>query len=184
MSSVFASSFLLAVLDATQCSLYLIGHPLQRAIGSGNFLTLYFTSAVAANLVWYALECTGKQMSLGASGAVAAVTATGACLFPNAIMSMTLYQGVHVRIPFSLYACLYLLAEWMLWKAAAQDHIAHTTHWSGTMMGIVFALLLRRHAGHGSGIANAVNVLRSWRPYGMNGLAVLAWMVLPGLVSS
>jgi membrane associated rhomboid family serine protease len=108
--------------------LFFFGPVLERRIGSGNFLAVYFGSGILAGLVQVLLFSGGV---LGASGALFGVMGALTVLAPN--MTVILYivplKLVYVTILFAildLYPVLFSVG----------DGIAHIAHLTGLVVGL------------------------------------------------
>ena len=80
--------------------LFIFGRPIEHRYGSKKFLWMYLTAAVAANLVWLAIEIAKPGVSpylLGASGATTAVFVLFCILYPHRKLRLLLLP--HVGIP-------------------------------------------------------------------------------------
>ena len=77
--------------------LWFAGRIVERVMGTGRFLALYFACAVAGGIAQLLLEG-GKFLLLGASGAVCGVILAFATIFPEAQIVMLLFFVIPLRL--------------------------------------------------------------------------------------
>ena len=78
---------------------------------------------------------TADTPSLGASGAVMAITVASASLFPN---DKIYYRGTLVPIP--VVAGIYILSDTFLQIAGSRDGVDHAGHLGGTVAGAAYVM--------------------------------------------
>ena len=115
------------------------GFPLERAIGSWQFATVYFVGLVLSDIptvikhkndLWY--------NSLGASGAVSAVLFAAILLFPFTtlyIMPLPIPIWAIIFGPLYLVYCVYAAKQ-------AKDNINHDAHFFGALTGMIVMVLI------------------------------------------
>lgn len=118
--------------------LFLFGSPVEREIGSSEFLTLYLACGVLAGLfsTILALLSAAPVAILGASGAVYGVMLAYAVLNPNQIVT---FWFIPMR---STTMVLILGGLALLFQVTGQrTHVAHLTHLGGLLAGYIYLRL-------------------------------------------
>ena len=120
--------------------LFWFGTPVERSIGSSEFLWLYLGAGIAAGLV--AIAPLGATAVIGASGAVFAVMVVYATLFPEA--TIVLFFVIPLRAPI---AVLVFAAISILFSAGGGlSGISHLAHLGGLVAGGLYSYFrLRRN---------------------------------------
>ncbi|MBL6751431.1 MAG: rhomboid family intramembrane serine protease [Nevskia sp.] len=148
---VVTSAFLhggLAHLGANMFGLWMFGRDVERALGAGRFLWLYFSSLLAASAAQVATTWLLHQHvpTLGASGAVFGVLAAFAMLYPRRIIILLIPP---IPLPAPLFVFLYALFELFAGVTGTQAGVAHFAHLGGLAGGIFtvrhWRRRLRRH---------------------------------------
>jgi len=115
-------------------TLFFFGPDLERRIGSGQFLALYFTGLILSSLgTVYKQRNTPDYAALGASGAILAVLFAYIVYFPT----RTLYLYFAIPIPAVLFAFGYMAYSWWASKNR-RDNINHDAHLDGALTGLIF----------------------------------------------
>ena len=129
-------------------ALYMFGTPVERKIGTREFLLFYFLvgilSGIASFVVYY---LTGRNaILLGASGAIYGVLLLFSVFFPSAVV--LLFGVIPMRAPMLvlLYFCIEFFGSML-----SSGGVGHATH----LFGLVFALLYVM-------IRMRINPLRAW----------------------
>ena len=120
--------------------LFMFGVTLERMIGSKWFLVLFLTAGVVGNL-GYVLFClaTGETApAIGASGAIYGVFTCLAILAPQ--IKVYLFYFIPMRIIHALL--LYAVIDILFF--GSNDNIAHAAHLAGLLVGLVFALYIKK----------------------------------------
>lgn len=124
-------------------TLFFFGPLLERILGAGAFLVLYFGSELAAHTLTFALNHDDPNYSaVGASGAVSGVVFAFCLFFPLE----NLYLFFALPIPAILFAFGYVFGSVYAMrrgrKQGIRGGIAHEAHVGGALAGIVLTLLL------------------------------------------
>ena len=112
--------------------------PLERAIGSKMFVTLYLAGLLASDAGTYLRHRHDPAYrTLGASGAILAVLFASIVYFPGASIFIL---PIPVPIPAPVFAVGYLAYTWVASRQRG-GRINHDAHLSGAIAGIVFVAL-------------------------------------------
>jgi membrane associated rhomboid family serine protease len=115
-------------------TLYFFGPGLERRIGTGRFLALYFIGLLISSLgTVYKQKDNPEYRSLGASGAILAVLFAYIVYYPTNM----LYLYFALPVPAVLFAFGYLAYTWWASKNA-RDRINHDAHLDGALTGMIF----------------------------------------------
>jgi membrane associated rhomboid family serine protease len=112
---------------------------LEAAIGTLNFLIIYFGSMVLSviSTVIKKKDDYGYS-SLGASGAISGVVFASVMVSPNSTMMIL---PIPIPMPAYIFAVLYLVWSYFAAKKA-NDMINHEAHFWGALAGVIFMLIL------------------------------------------
>ena len=120
--------------------LWFAGRIVERVMGTGRFLALYFACAVAGGIGQLLLEGE-RSLLLGASGAVCGVILAFATIFPEAQIVMLLFFVIPLRLRAKYLgwgltgsSLLFLLVGFEPW-------IGHAAHLGGCVAGYLLARL-------------------------------------------
>ena len=117
---------------------YSFGFPLERVIGSGRLVALYF-SASLVSAVGTCIQHRNEPgyASLGASGAILGVLFASIIYFPRQSLFIL---PLPIPIPAPLFAVGYLAFSWYF-AGKSRDRINHSAHLFGALTGVAFVLL-------------------------------------------
>lgn len=109
---------------------YFFALPMERFLGTTEFVVLYFAGLVLSHsCTWFKERHNPQYASLGASGAISAVLFAFIVYFP-----MTTIYVFFVPMPALLFAFLYVGYSW--WASRnARDNINHDAHLCGALSG-------------------------------------------------
>jgi len=120
--------------------LFMFGMTLERMIGSTRFVFLFLLAGIVGN-VGYVLFClaTGSDVpAIGASGAIYGIFACLAILAPDIKVYLFFF------IPLKIIHALLLYAVVDILFMGANDSIAHAAHIAGLVVGLAFALYIKK----------------------------------------
>ena len=122
---------------------YFFGFLLERAIGSTQFLLLYFAGLLVSHVGTYIKQKNNPEYAcLGASGAISAVLFAAIVFYPDQSLFII---PIPVPIPAPLFGIGYLAYTWY---AARNPHgrINHDAHLGGAITGLVYVALIEPSA--------------------------------------
>lgn len=124
-------------------TLFFFGPLLERILGAGAFLVLYFGAEIAAHALTFVMHRTDPTYAaVGASGAISGVVFAFCLFFPL----RNLYVFFALPIPAILFAFIYVFGSIYAMQRGRQrgvtGGIAHEAHVGGALAGIVLTLLL------------------------------------------
>lgn len=112
---------------------FFFAFPLERFLGTGKFVGLYFVGLVVSHTcTWYKERDNPQYASLGASGAISAVLFAYIVYFPS-----TMLLVFFIPMPAMVFAFLYVGYSWWASKNAS-DRINHDAHLCGAFSGLGF----------------------------------------------
>lgn len=130
-------------------SLYIFGTAVERRIGSREFILYYLLTGVLSGVASYAMfyMANTNTVLLGASGAIYALLMLFSVLYPRSVIYV--FGLIPVQAP--LLIILYFIIE-LISGLTAHDGVAHMTHLSGLVFGLLYILIRMR-----------MNPLKEWR---------------------
>lgn len=119
-------------------TLWAFGPTLERQIGSGMFLALYFTSMIVANLPSLIRHRNDPNYSsLGASGAVGGVIFSFIVFFPQSSLLLFL-----IPIPINAVVFAILFIAFSIYESKRKrSFINHDAHIAGALSGVIFTFI-------------------------------------------
>ncbi len=118
---------------------YFFGFRLEQAIGSVNFLLIYFLSMILSSIPTVIKHKDNHEYgSVGASGAISGILFSFILLSPS---SGIMIFPLPIPMPAWFFGILYLLWSYFAAKRA-KDNINHDAHFYGALTGIVMMLML------------------------------------------
>jgi membrane associated rhomboid family serine protease len=134
---------------------YFFAFQLERRIGTGRFLALYFAGLLFSNVGTYIKHRNEPNFgALGASGAILALLFASIVYFPTQSMYIL---PLPLPIPAPLFAIGYLAYSYYLsWHS--QGRINHDAHFDGALTGLVFVAVTEPSAYQG-----LLAVVHGWR---------------------
>jgi membrane associated rhomboid family serine protease len=121
-------------------ALYMFGVPLERNLGSGEFLLYYFVTGVGAGLCTLAVNWYSGMANIsvvGASGAIFAVLLAYATLFPDARIVFMFFIPMRAPVAVLVFAGLQLFFMF----TGTRSGVAHLTHLAGLVLGYLYFLV-------------------------------------------
>lgn len=119
-------------------TLWSFGSLLERAMGTPQYLALYFTCLLVSDWgTWIKHHADPNYASLGASGAILGVLFASILYFPQQSVS---FIFLPIPIPGPLFAVGYLAYTWYA-SRQARGRINHDAHFSGALAGVAFVAL-------------------------------------------
>ncbi|MFO8100528.1 MAG: rhomboid family intramembrane serine protease [Salinibacter sp.] len=123
-------------------TLYFFGPQLERILGVGAFLVLYFGSELAAHALTFAMHHHDPQYAaVGASGAISGVLFAFCLYAPLALLGIMFV----IPMPAILFAVLYVVVSIYAIgqrQPGMRGGIAHEAHLGGALGGVVLTILL------------------------------------------
>lgn len=120
-------------------ALLFFGIPLERQIGSKEFLMYYFVCGIVSGLLSFGVFCLVKSniYLIGASGAIYAVLFGYAVGFPRS----TIYIWGIIPVPAPILVALYAAIEIISEVFGSASNTAHLTHLFGFLVAWIYFLL-------------------------------------------
>ena len=123
-------------------TLYFFGPLLERILGAGAFLILYFGSELAAHALTYGMHRNDPNYAaVGASGAISGVLFAFCLYAPLAMLGVMFI----IPMPAILFAVLYVVVSIYAIgqrQPGTRGGIAHEAHLGGALGGVVLTILL------------------------------------------
>ncbi|MGQ9660895.1 MAG: rhomboid family intramembrane serine protease [Kiritimatiellia bacterium] len=122
--------------------LYVFGRDIETVLGPRRFILLYVMAGVVAGLGWLGLSAREATQCIGASGAVFAIVALFATLYPQRRVTLLLYL---IPITMSARSMALLLGGIAFVSLFLDDgNVAHAAHLAGGLVGYLYGRLLVR----------------------------------------
>ena len=113
------------------------GSPVERHIGSHEFLSLYFVSGVGAGLFAMVLSIDTPVAIIGASGALFAVMVTYATLYPDSVIYAFWFVPLRAPVAVLVFAGIAVLGT----MTGYAPGVSHLTHLGGLIAGLLYVWL-------------------------------------------
>jgi membrane associated rhomboid family serine protease len=134
-------------------SLWIFGDNVEDRMGRGGFLCFYLLSGLAAGVLHIAFNATSPTPTIGASGAIAGVMGAYLLLFPHAtvITLVPIFIFLQtVELPAVIFLGIWFLTNVLSGLGSLAAHtqaggVAWWAHIGGFIVGLLWALPLRRH---------------------------------------
>jgi len=121
-------------------ALFIFGVPLERRLGSREFLLYYFLTGVGAGLATLAVNWytgMGNIPVVGASGAIYGLLLAYATFYPDARLVIFWFLPVRAPVAVLIFAGLALFSE----LTGTANGVAHLTHLAGLVFGYFYLLV-------------------------------------------
>lgn len=131
--------------------LLFFGMPLEKSIGSKEFLLLYFVCGITSgicSLVFYIFTGAYNAILIGASGALYAVLFAFATAFPKA----NIYIWGILPLPSPILVLVYTCIEFFSQFAGIKSNVAHFTHLFGFLAAFLYFV-----------VRMGINPLKIWK---------------------
>ncbi|OAC98299.1 hypothetical protein MUCCIDRAFT_167930 [Mucor lusitanicus CBS 277.49] len=129
-------------LTVNMVGLWSLGPVLHDLLGREQFVALYLSLGIGANVISHQLQLLAKQVaarpilpSMGASGALYGLLTGTAYLYPDAVAFVALLPWIPFKITYAVPALLTLDAAGILMRWRMFDHFAHL---GGAALGIAY----------------------------------------------
>lgn len=120
--------------------LWFAGRIVERILGSGRFLFLYFVSALAGGLAQIVI-IGGPQLLIGASGAVCGVILAFTTMFPEAEIVALIFFVIPIRMRAKYLGWGIIGTSVLFLLLGLEPWIGHAAHLGGCIAGYLFARL-------------------------------------------
>jgi membrane associated rhomboid family serine protease len=123
--------------------LFMFGMPLERRLGSSEFLLYYFITGIGAGIATVAVNWyTGRAMVpvVGASGAIFGVMLAFATYYPDA----RIFVSFFIPLPARIAVLVFTVLEIFYLVRRPGSGVAHLTHLSGLLFGYLYFLIRLR----------------------------------------
>lgn len=158
-------------------ALWFIGPEVERTLGSGRFLLLYFAAGVAGGLLQIAFSAPQAQL-VGSSGAVCGVLLSFTTAYPDRRLQALLFFIVPVNMKARTLGWGLIVFSLVLAVLNILPQIGHLAHLGGALVGAGLTWWWRRRspgrpagAAGGSGAARADDLLRRLAEEGLESLS-------------
>ena len=143
---LFTHAFLhagLLHLAVNMLGLWFTGPMVERVLGPVRYLLLFLAGAVAGGLL-QTLVSPGDRDLVGASGAVCALLAGFATLFPRLRITALIFFVIPIRMNASTLGWIIAGSSLACWIFGIEPEIGHLAHLGGATAGCLLCLVFRR----------------------------------------
>lgn len=123
-------------------ALWFAGREVERLVGTGRFLTLYFGGGVVGGLL-QCLIAPGSIPLIGASGSVCAVLLCMTALFPNLPITALIFFVIPLRMKAKYLGALLIGVTVLVGISGWMPGVGHWAHLGGFIFGFAFAKWVR-----------------------------------------
>jgi membrane associated rhomboid family serine protease len=124
--------------------LWVFGDNVEDALGHFRYLVFYLACAAAGAYVHGVMAPQSEIPLIGASGAIAGIVSAYLILHPKVKIWVLAFGRIPLRIPAYITLALWILFQFVMWLAAAEDEISWAAHIGGIVAGAVLVFILRR----------------------------------------
>lgn len=118
--------------------LYFLGNEVEATLGPKRFLQIYLLGGFLAGVAWYFSVMGQESLGLqGASGAVFAIVAAFATLYPNRPITMLIFFVLPLTI-LAKYMAMAYVAISVIYLLAKSGDVAHISHLAGLGVGFFY----------------------------------------------
>lgn len=118
-------------------ALFLLGSSLEKKVGKGKYLLVYFLGGIVGNLVMLVpFLYSPETIGVGASGAISALVGLGMFLCPG---KLVIFPSI-IPLPFIIAGVLYFLSTTMNLFIPEDITIGYSVHMMGMIVGSMFGL--------------------------------------------
>lgn len=119
--------------------LYFLGPDVERSVGSGRFLRLYFLCGILGGLGWLLISARGDVRCVGASGAIYGIIGAFAGLYPRRLLTIFIWF-----FPITMQARTLAIILVLLSLVGTGDGVAHMAHLAGGFAGYFYGRYVAR----------------------------------------
>lgn len=132
-------------LAVNMMALWFTGPLVERVLGTGRYLLLFLAGAVAGGLLQTLASPSDRDL-VGASGAVCALLAGFATLFPRIRITALIFFVIPLRMNASTLGWIIAGSSLAFWILGIEPEIGHLAHLGGAAAGCLLCLFFRERA--------------------------------------
>jgi membrane associated rhomboid family serine protease len=129
-------------LAVNMAALWFTGPLVERVLGTVRYLLLFLAGAVAGGLLQTLTSPSDRDL-VGASGAVCALLAGFATLFPRLRITALILFVIPIRMNASTLGWIIAVSSLAFWILGIEPEIGHLAHLGGAVAGCLLCLLFR-----------------------------------------